>query len=180
MRSRVCPTETPLPRRSVVSSAPVPQPCPQATSSFSLAPCLLLNEAISNFSSSQVPALVMSPSCLAHGRASWVRSRGPPGSGRGHLLFPRTAPPPRCPCAGTGPSCSLSVPQLLTLIHVQGQQQRTTNDLVFPERDGMEPALSHPQGTSREGTAPQEAPPGKCLQIPHPGCRQQGAGAAGG
>lgn len=58
-----------------------------------------------------VPALALSPSCLAHSRTFLSADQGP-SSRKGHLLFPRTAPPAQHPPPSPRncPSHNLSVP----------------------------------------------------------------------
>lgn len=115
-----------LPLRCVVSSAPVSQPCPAASSS-SQGPSPLPTEAISNFS-----AALRLRNCLRPGsplllrlphvwhvegisqcrqRPSWLSSLSapdkvelsPPGSGKGHRVFSRIPLLYPCPYPGSAP-----------------------------------------------------------------------------
>ena len=72
-------------------------------------------------------------------------------------------------------NCFLSVPQLLTLILMQSEQQWTAINLVLPERSWLR-AVSHPQGSAREGSASPASPGGSVFRphiLPLPGEERQ-------
>ena len=129
----LCPTDPWAPSHQFLNPAWQPPPFPKSP--------LLPTEAVSNFSwgpwawglTLPGPLLHYPPHVWHRVARSRVLSWGPPAPGRGtscsgELPLPRNCPPP-----------GLSVPQLLTLIHVQGEQQWSTINLVFPEGDGKGP-----------------------------------------
>lgn len=139
---------TSLPHRLTGSITPVSQPFP-ATACLSQVPSAshrgdfrLLLGPLGLGTDPACPTAALSSSGLAQVHAF-------PSAEPGVLLRKGTPPvPENCPWPGTAPSPGLSVPQLLTLIHVQGEQQRPTISLVFPAETARA-SLSHPQGSSR-------------------------------
>lgn len=113
-------------------------------------------------------------------RASLSAGRGPPGC---LLSLPQTRwssallAPERATACSQGslssiraptqevPPDGLSVPQLLTLIHVQGEQQWTTINLVFPERRWQRAGSESPSGQFQRRLGLPCHPSGKCVQT---------------
>ena len=101
------------------------------------------------------PAPALSPSCLAQGGAFPSAELGPSCSGKGHLLFRRTAPAQELP--PSRPLCP-------TVTHTYSCAGRTTmvhNQPSVSRGRWKRASLSHPQGSSRRRLGLPSAPPGE-------------------